>query len=50
MADLDIIKGFDWDDGYARKNEKHGVSTAEAEQLFFNLPLLLLQDGAHSQS
>jgi uncharacterized DUF497 family protein len=50
MVDLGIITGFDWDDGNARKNEKHGVSTAEAEQVFFNQPLLLLQDGAHSQS
>ena len=40
---------FDWDDGNARKNEKHGVSMAEAEQVFFNAPLLLLEDGAHSQ-
>jgi len=50
MVDLGIITGFDWDDRNARKNEKHGVSTAEAEQVFFNQPLLLLQDGAHSQS
>jgi len=48
MIDLDTITGFDWDDGNARKNEKHGVSTAEAEQVFFNAPLLLLEDAAHS--
>lgn len=50
MIDLDSLSGFDWDGGNARKNEKHGVSMAEAEQVFFNQPLLLLEDGAHSQS
>ena len=43
------ITGFNWDDGNARKNEKHGVSMAETEQVFFNSPLLLLEDAAHSQ-
>lgn len=49
MIDLARIAGFDWDAGNARKNEKHGVSTAEAEQVFFNAPLLLLDDEKHSQ-
>ena len=49
MIDLSQTTGFDWDSGNARKNEKHGVSTAEAEQVFFNAPLLLLEDTAHSQ-
>ncbi len=49
MIDLQKITGFNWDAGNARKNEKHGVSTAEAEQVFFNVPLLLLEDSAHSQ-
>ena len=49
MIDLLQISGFDWDKGNARKNEKHGVSTAEAEQIFFNAPLLFLEDVAHSQ-
>lgn len=49
MIDLALITGFDWDDGNARKNEKHGVSMAEAEQVFFNAPLLLLADEKHSQ-
>ncbi|MEI6804640.1 MAG: BrnT family toxin [Burkholderiales bacterium] len=47
--DLSKISGFDWDDGNARKNDEHGVSMAEAEQVFFNAPLLLLDDTAHSQ-
>jgi uncharacterized DUF497 family protein len=49
MLDLELIAGFDWDRGNARKNEKHGVSQAEAEQVFFNQPLLLLADEKHSQ-
>jgi uncharacterized DUF497 family protein len=49
MIDLAAIVGFEWDDGNARKNEKHGVTTAEAEQVFFNAPLLLLADEKHSQ-
>lgn len=49
MIDLGKIVGFNWDDGNARKNEKHSVSMAEAEQVFFNAPLLLLDDTSHSQ-
>ncbi len=49
MIDLNQITGFNWDDGNTRKNEKHGVSMAEAEQVFFNAPLLLLADATHSQ-
>lgn len=49
MIDLNGIVGFDWDDGNACKNDKHGVSMAEAEQVFFNAPLLLLVDERHSQ-
>ncbi|MCY7369301.1 MAG: BrnT family toxin [Polaromonas sp.] len=30
-------------------NEKYGVSMAEAERVFFNEPLLLLEDTARSQ-
>jgi uncharacterized protein len=49
MIDLRDVTGFDWDDGNTRKNDKHGVSMAEAEQVFFNTPLLLLEDEGHSQ-
>lgn len=48
MIDLAKISGFDWDDGNARKNDKHGVSMAESEQVFFNEPLLLILDTKHS--
>jgi len=49
MIDLRQINGFNWDEGNARKNDKHGVSMAEAEQVFFNTPLLVLEDATHSQ-
>ena len=49
MIDLSEISGFDWDSGNARENDKHGVTAAEVEQVFFNVPLLLLDDAAHSQ-
>ncbi len=42
--------GFDWDAGNERKSqEKHAVSRFEAEQVFFNQPLLVLADQKHSQ-
>lgn len=42
--------GFNWDEGNSRKNaEKHGVGQSEAEQMFFNEPLLVLEDSKHSQ-
>lgn len=50
MIDLSTIVGFEWDEGNGRKNDKHEVSRAETEQVFFNAPLLLLDDFAHSQS
>jgi len=49
MIALALVSGFDWDEGNARKSaQKHKVIQSEAEQLFFNQPLLLLQDMAHS--
>ena len=49
MTNLTDITGFDWDEGNARKNEKHNVSMAETEQVFFNEPLLVLEDSKHSK-
>ena len=49
MIDLSKITEFDSDAGNARKNERHGVSAGEAEEVFFSTQLLLLDDGAHSQ-
>ncbi|CAH1044244.1 BrnT family toxin [Halomonas sp. TD01] len=44
------VSGFDWDEGNSRKNaEKHSVSQSEAEETYFNEPLLVLEDSKHSQ-
>jgi hypothetical protein len=47
--DLDQVLGFEWDAGNTRKNEKHGVSQSEAEELFFNEPLVVAEDDRHSR-
>lgn len=49
MLDLDRIVGFDWDEGNSRKSsDKHDVSQSEAEQVFFNEPLVVASDLRHS--
>ena len=49
MFDFTHIVGFEWDEGNARKSfDKHDVSQAEAEQVFFNEPLLVVEDTVHS--
>jgi len=51
MINWKQITGFDWDTGNERKSvEKHSISRFEAEQVFFNQPLLILADSKHSQS
>jgi uncharacterized DUF497 family protein len=41
--------GFEWDDGNSDKSlEKHGVTDAECEELFFNDPLVVGDDFEHS--
>jgi uncharacterized protein len=48
---LEGCTGFDWDDGNLDKNwERHRVPFWEAEELFFNEPLLVRTDRAHSTS
>ena len=50
MLDLGSITGFDWDENNRDKNwNKHQVLAGECEEVFFNLPLLLELDLAHSQ-
>ena len=50
MPDFNNIRGFDWDHGNTPKIvNKHKVIPSEAEQIFFNEPLLLLGDLKHSQ-
>jgi uncharacterized DUF497 family protein len=51
MIDLDQIAGFDWDAGNSRKSaDKHDVSQAEAESIFFNDPLIVVEDTKHSEA
>jgi len=50
MTDFGRIEGFDWDSGNARKNERHGVTQAEAEQAFFDRRLQLAPDPGHSDA
>jgi uncharacterized DUF497 family protein len=52
MDNIDYSKcaGFDWDKGNFEKNRlTHGVSPFECEQIFFNQPLIVAPDKAHSQ-
>jgi uncharacterized protein len=51
MVDLEQIAGFDWDDGNSRKSaDKHDVSQAEAGSIFFNDPLIVVEDARHSET
>ncbi|MBI3299858.1 MAG: BrnT family toxin [Elusimicrobia bacterium] len=52
MSELDLsgCVGFLWDEGNADKNwEGHRVTQFECEQIFFNQPLIVSSDDAHSQ-
>ena len=45
------LNGFEWDQGNARKSEtKRDVTRSESEQMFFNQPILVLEDSKHSQA
>ncbi len=45
------FSGFQWDSGNIDKNLiKHNVENWECEQVFFNRPLLVLDDPKHSVS
>ena len=48
---LSECAGFQWDRGNLDKSWfKHRVSPFEAEQIFFNQPLVAAEDTAHSQN
>jgi uncharacterized DUF497 family protein len=50
MIDFQLITGFQWDAGNAYKSQdKHGVTQGEAEEIFFNQPLLIAGDEKHSE-
>ncbi len=44
------LEGFDWNEANLTKDwEKHRVTPWECEQVFFNLPLVVAEDEAHSK-
>jgi uncharacterized DUF497 family protein len=48
---IENIAGFDWDVENIYKNEKkHGLKWQLIEEVFFNEPLLLLEDLKHSSN
>ena len=48
---LQKCAGFEWDQYNSQKNwEKHKVTPAECEQVFFNQPIVIIDDIKHSQS
>ena len=53
MKDLGILSqctGFEWDESNSDKNWiKHRVSSLECEQIFFNHPLVVIEDIKHSK-
>lgn len=49
--DTDALTGFNWDDGNVYKNEKkHGLNYKLIEEVFFNEPLLIIEDFQHSDT
>lgn len=47
--ELSVCEGFEWDAGNVQKSwRKHSVTCSECEQVFFNRPLLALEDVKHS--
>ena len=49
MEHISQARGFDWDEANAIKIwDKHSVSQAECEQVFFNEPLVVADDVKHS--
>jgi len=51
VQEFSSFSGFEWDRGNINKNlMKHNVENWECEQIFFNTPLLVLEDLKHSLS
>ena len=47
--EFDQFTGFQWDEGNINKNlDKHNVENWECEQIYFNAPLIILDDPKHS--
>lgn len=49
--EIEGCAGFEWDAGNASKNwERHRVSNAECEEVFFIEPFIVALDSRHSQT
>jgi uncharacterized DUF497 family protein len=49
MFNIDSLDGFEWGEGNLTKNwDRHQVSSAECEEVFLNVPLVLADDIRHS--
>jgi uncharacterized protein len=47
---FDKCEGFQWDPGNSNKNLiKHSVTNPECEQVFFNQPMIVVDDTKHSE-
>lgn len=50
MLDLSKIVGFEWDKGNIEKSyKKHSISPSEAEEIFLDEDILILEDTKHSK-
>ena len=50
MINFSSIVGFEWDTGNSQKSaQKHDVHPTEAEEIFFNSPLIISDDDKHSR-
>jgi len=51
MVYFSSIVGFEWDKGNSQKSaQKHDVHPSEAEEIFFNAPLIISDDENHSSN
>ncbi len=51
MVEVSELDGFDWFESNRDKNwTAHQVSVGECEEVFFNLPLIVKSDPAHSRT
>jgi len=47
--EIERVVGFEWDEANIHKNEnKHGLQWTAIEEVFFNEPLLIVEDFKHS--
>jgi uncharacterized protein len=50
MLDFKNATGFEWEEGNITKNEQHGVSYLESEEIFYGGPLFITPDEGHSST